>query len=93
VSAIIGVDYYHYEDDFWIHSWLNILPYHMHVGDKEEFSYSNYVDGNQWVDYSTGIVLGWKPGKRWGIFTEVEYMKYWDRNIFNLRAGVNYQLR
>ena len=93
VSAIIGVDYYHYEDDFWIHSWLNILPYHLHVGDKEEFSYSNYVDGTQWVDYSTGIVFGWKPGKRWGIFTEVEYMKYWDRDIFNLRAGVNYQLR
>ena len=53
----------------------------------------NMHRGVQWVDYSAGVVFGWKLGKRWGIFTEGEYMKYWDRNIFNLRAGINYQFR
>jgi len=106
LSAIAGVDYYHYEDDFWIHSWASILPYHRHIVGGHEFSYQNFVEhdcdedcdehnhrGVQWVDYSAGIVFGWKLGKRWGIFTEGEYMKYWDRNIFNLRAGINYQFR
>ena len=93
VSAILGVDYYHYADNFWIHTWFNILPYHLHIGDKEEFSYSNYVDGNQWIDHSGGFVLGWKLGKNWGVFTESEYMRYWDKNIFSVRAGLNYQFR
>ena len=93
VSAILGVDYYHYADNFWIHTWFNILPYHLNIGDKEEFSYSNYVDGDHWIDHSGGFVLGWKLGKNWGVFTESEYMRYWDKNIFSVRAGLNYQFR
>ena len=41
------------------------------VGD-EHFSYKNYVDGNQWIDYSGGLVLGWKLGKRLGIFAKAD---------------------
>ena len=93
ISAVLGVDYYHYADNFWIHSWFNLLPYHIHVGEKEEFSYQNYVDGNQWIDHSGGLVLGWKLGASWGIFLESEYMRYWDKNIYNLRLGLNYQFR
>ena len=59
----------------------------------EEFSYNNYIDGNQWLDYTGGVVLGWKIGKRWGVFAEGEYRKYWDRRLFNMRAGINYQFR
>jgi len=93
ISGIAGVDYYHYEDNFWIHSWLNVLFAHRHMVGDEHFSYKNYVDGNQWIDYSGGLVLGWKLGKRFGIFAEAEYRKYWDRQLFNIRTGINYQFR
>ena len=26
-SAVIGFDYYHYDKDFWLHSWGNLMPY------------------------------------------------------------------
>lgn len=102
LSAIAGIDYYHYADDFWFHSWSSILPYHRHVLGDHMFSYEQFADqlentnhwiDGQWIDYNFGAVLGWKLGLRWGIFAEGEYMKYWDRDIFNLRAGINYQFR
>ena len=26
LSAVFGVDYYHYRDDPWIHGWGNVFP-------------------------------------------------------------------
>ena len=49
--------------------------------------------GDQWTDHNAGAVFGWKIGKRWGLFTEAEYVSYWDREVFSLRAGLNYQIR
>lgn len=102
LSAIAGLDYYHYEEKFWLHAWASVLPWHQHIYGDHMFSYekladnldntNHWIDG-QWIDYNAGMVLGYKLGKRWGIFTEAEYMQYWDRNIFNLRAGINYQIR
>ena len=93
LSAIAGVDFYHYEEDFWIHSWASVMPFHKHILGNEGFSYNNFVDGNQWTDFTFGGVLGYKIGLRWGIFAEGEYMKYWDREIFQIKAGINYQFR
>ncbi len=94
LSAIAGLDYYHYEDNFWIHAWGSVLPYHVQVIGDPQFSYSQFVqDNNHWTDYTGGVVLGWKVGKKLGLFAEAEYMNYWGREIFNLRAGINYQFR
>ena len=93
ISAIIGLDFYHYADNFWIHTWINALPYHKHLVGNEDYSYEKYAVKNQWIDYSGGFVLGWKLGKNWGIFSETEVMRYWDKNIFSVRAGINYQIR
>ena len=92
VSAVVGVDYYHYSDNFWIHSWLNVLPAHAHVLGDHAYSY-RMVSGGNWIDHSGGFVLGWKLGSNWGIFTETEYMKYWVKTIYSIRAGINYQFR
>lgn len=92
-SAVFGVDYYHYEEKFWLHTWLSVIPYHVHLFGDEEYSYKNYVMGDQWIDHNAGAVFGWKIGKRWGLFTEAEYVSYWDREVFSLRAGLNYQIR
>jgi hypothetical protein len=102
LSAIMGVDYYHYSENFWIHSWSSILPWHMHIVGDHMYSYENFADKlentnhfipGQWIDYSVGSVIGYKIGLNWGIFAEGEYMKYWDREIFEIKAGINYQFR
>ena len=102
LSAIFGVDYYHYTEDFWIHTWSNVLPYHRHVYGDHMFSYEQFADqlentnhwiDGQWIDYSTGLILGYKVGLHWGVFVEGEYMKYWDRELYSVKCGLNYQFR
>ena len=102
MSAIMGADYYHYSDKFWLHSWASVLPWHKHIYGDHMFSYEQFADKlentnhwvpGQWIDYSFGSVLGYKIGLNWGIFAEGEYMKYWDREVFNVSAGINYQFR
>jgi hypothetical protein len=102
LSAIIGVDYYHYSEDFWIHSWASMLPWHTHIIGDHMFSYEQFADElentnhfipGQWIDYNFGGVIGYKIGLNWGIFAEGEYMKYWDKEVFEIKAGINYQFR
>ena len=70
-SAVVGFDFYHYEKDFWLHSWGNVMPYHLDTGD--EYSYHNFVNSSQWVDLGFGLVFGTKLTKSIGIFTEGKY--------------------
>ena len=102
LSAIMGVDYYHYSENFWTHAWASMLPWHMRIIGDHMFSYEQFADQlentnhfipGQWIDYSLGGVVGYKIGLNWGIFAEGEYMKYWDREIFEIKAGINYQFR
>ena len=84
----LGFDFYHYKKDFWLHSWGNIMPWHYNDGGT--FSYHNYNDGDQWYDYSGGLIFGYKFNKHVGIFTEGKYNKYWDREWYDFKLGVNY---
>ena len=86
-SIILGFDFYHYKRDFWLHSWGNIMPYHFDTGD--EFSYHKFNDG-QWLDYSGGLIFGWKANKNLGFFLEGKYNKYWNRQWHDFKLGVNY---
>jgi len=89
-SAVIGFDYYHYTKSFWLHSWTNLLPYHLNM--NTDYSYHNYIDG-QWLDYSGGVILGKKFNKRLGVFAEGKYNKYWNREWYDFKMGINYILR
>jgi len=86
-SVVAGFDYYHYTDDFWLHAWGNVMPYHLDSGN--EFMYHNSVDG-QWLDYSGGMIFGYKLNKHLGLFLEGKYNKYWNREWYNFKCGVNY---
>ena len=86
-SVVLGFDFYHYEKDFWLHSWGNFMPWHYDDGD--EFSYHAYNDG-QWFDYSGGLILGYKVNKSLGMFLEGKYNKYWNRNWHDFSVGINY---
>ena len=90
-SIVVGFDYYYYDKNYWLHSWGNLLPHHHDNGD--EFSYHNYNNGEQWYDYSGGIIFGKKIDKQLGIFAEGKYNKYWNREWYDFKLGINYVIR
>ena len=101
VSPVIGFDFYHYKNNFWLHAYGNyLLPYHKYVKGNEDFSYlhrnswglgghNDNLEGEQWEDYQTGIMFGWKISKTLGIFIEGEYTKFWDSEIYSSNVGIN----
>ena len=89
-SAVIGFDFYHYTNDFWLHSWANLIPYHLDLGG--EYTYGQFV-GQGWIDYSGGLIFGYYfIPKKFGIFIEGKYNKYWNRNWHDFSVGINYSI-
>ena len=86
-SVVAGFDFYHFTDDFWFHTWGNVLPYHYNSGG--EYMYHNTV-GGQWLDYSAGLIYGHRFNKHIGVFLEGRYYKYWNREWYNFKCGANY---
>ena len=89
-SLVVGFDFYHYKKDFWLHSWGNIMPYHLNT--DGEYSYHNFVNSNQWIDLGAGLVFGLKATKSLGFFAEGRYNRYWNREWHDFSFGVNYIL-
>jgi len=87
-SLVVGFDYYYYKKNFWLHSWGNLMPYH--YNDGGQYSYHNFNDGEQWYDYSGGLIVGTKITKNLGMFIEGKYNKYWNREWYDFKCGVNY---
>ena len=86
-SAVLGFDYYHFTKDFWFHSWGNLMPYHLDT--DNQYSYHKF-NGGQWLDYSAGLIFGYRFNKSLGTFIEGRYNKYWNRNWHNFSIGINY---
>ena len=86
-SLVLGFDFYHYKKDFWLHTWGNIMPYH--YDDGNSYSYHKY-EGKQWLDYSGGLIFGYKYNKHLGTFVEGKYNKYWNRTWYDFKFGINY---
>ena len=105
LSPIIGADFYHYKNNFWLHAYGNYLPgYHKYVSGDLDFSYLNRnnwgkgglvqdAEPQQWTDYQVGLNFGWKIGKHLGVFIEGEYNKMWDTKFYNSTFGINYTFR
>ena len=107
LSPILGFDWYHYKNSFWIHAYGNYLPpYHHYVQGDKDFSYLNRnnqgvggptISGDenyeQWEDWQAGIIMGWKLSRSIGLFVEGEYTKFWDSEIYNSSVGLNITLR
>ena len=88
-SLVVGFDYYKYSKSNWLHAWGSVMPYH--YDDGSEFSYHNYVDG-QWTDYAFGFIYGIKKNKNLGYFVEGKYNKYWNREWYDFKLGINYTI-
>ena len=84
LSGVLGVSYYKYSNDFWLLSWVNVMPYHYGLN---EFSYE-YKQLP--IDLDLGLVTGWKITKSLGIFIEGTYLRYWEKPIYECKVGFNY---
>ena len=105
IAPIVGFDFYHYKNSFWLHAYGNwIMPHHSYVEGNEDFSYlhrnswgkgghNDLIAGEQWDDYQAGLMFGWKVTKSIGIFVEGEYTRFWDSEIFNSNFGINITFR
>jgi len=94
LSGVVGLDFYHYGNGgkWWLHSWGNVYPIHKHIRGNEDFSYERFLGKNDWIDYNYGVMFGWNITKKFGIFTEYEKTKFWDKDLLYLKAGLNWQL-
>ena len=84
ISAVVGLAYYKYTPTAWAHAWFNCLPYHYGLDD-----YSYEYDGDN-IEWDAGLVLGTKLTKHLGLFVEGVHMRYWGKEIFEVKFGFNY---
>jgi len=98
ISPVIGLDFYHYSQDGnnWAHIYTSVMPYHQQVMGNKDFSYGKFIsegEDAQWTDFTIGSMTGWKITKKLGVFAEMNYLQYWDRQVFTAKAGLNFQFR
>ena len=105
IAPIVGLDFYHYKNKFWLHAYGNwILPYHKYIKGDSDFNYLNRnnwgaggliqdSEPEQWDDYQAGLMFGWKVGKVLGVFIEGEYTKFWDSEIYSTNFGINITMK
>ena len=92
LSSVIGLDFYHYRKNFWVHAYANALPHHKLLKGDERYSYGNFIGKDNWLDYSFGGVFGVKLNKKLGLFSEITMQRYWDREIKVIKAGINFKI-
>ena len=44
------------------------------------------------IDYDSGLIVGWKLNRHFGIFGEGRYLRYFGINSYELKAGLNYTI-
>ena len=92
LSAVAGLDFYHYRDNFWLHAWGNVLPKHKHILGNFDYSYELYYGSDNWTDYNYGVIFGWYITKKLGLYTEIEQTRFWDKDLKFIKAGINLQI-
>lgn len=92
LSSVIGLDFYHYRKNFWVHAYGNILPHHKLQKGDQRYSYGNFIGDDNWLDYSFGGVFGVRLNKKLGLFAEITNQRYWDRELKTIKAGINFKI-
>ena len=82
-SLVIGVDYYLYDKQYWVHGWASVMPYSKGMTD---YSFT-YEKGD--IDFDIGLVAGYKFNRNIGIFGEGRYLSYFGIDAYELKAGIN----
>ena len=69
-----------------MHFWANVMPYHYGLDD---YSF-NYGEDLKQLDWDSGIILGVRINKNFGIFVEGTHQRYWDIPVYECKFGFNY---
>ena len=93
LSVTLGVAYYKWTQKWWLHGWMNILPYHVGLDD-----YSFDYTLPQWeedpipavIEWDAGLVLGIRLTKNLGFFVEGSHQRYWMKPVHEIKVGINY---
>lgn len=93
LSLTLGIAYYKWTSEFWLHGWMNILPYHIGLDD-----YSFDYTLPQWeedpipavIEWDAGLVLGVRLTKSLGLFIEGSHQRYWMKPLQEFKVGINY---
>jgi hypothetical protein len=95
LSSVFGVSYYTYEKKFWMHGWLDIMPFNYGLSDYSFYKVGNVNDGTipYKYDWDAGFILGYKINKSLGVFVEGTHQRYWAIENYNLKFGANYLFR
>ena len=83
-SIVLGIDYYKYEKQWWVHGWATVIPFSKGLT-PHAFKYKKGA-----IDYDLGLITGWKLNKSFGIFGEGRYLSYWGIDSYEIKAGINY---
>ena len=96
ISGVIGADYYTFSDKWWLHSWISVYGIHYGLSDLS-FDYNSTPPNKEGdftipkqLDVDAGLVLGIKISKKFGVFVEGRYMRFWHIPNYQLKTGINY---
>jgi len=85
-SLVLGVDYYLYEKQYWVHGWASVIPLSKGLTDYAFV----YEKGD--IDFDLGLVAGWKFNRNFGVFGEGRYLRYFGIDAYEVKVGVNYTI-
>ena len=93
-SLVLGVDYYHYADNWWVHAWGNFLPYH-YGHDKYSYHnamhYHNHLDGKKECDKCVALIGDGSGDPSRFKFSEAGMAHTWTDYDFGAIFGVKIQ--
>jgi len=84
ISAVVGLDYYLYRENYWIHAWGSLYPWHKGLTD---FSYQRDNGQEEW---DTGLIFGVNLNRHLSLFVEGKHLKFWGMPAYELKTGINY---
>ena len=84
-SIALGLNFYHYSDKFWMHTWISIYPYHYGLTD-----FNDHESREESIDHDVGMIFGWKITSHIGAFVEGRHLQYFDLNAYDFKVGLNY---
>ena len=82
-SLVLGIDFYLYEKQYWVHGWASIIPFSKGLTDYAFV----YESGD--IDFDIGLVAGYKFSRNIGIFGEGRYLSYFGIDAYEVKAGIN----
>ena len=84
LSAIVGANWYKYNNTYHTLFWANFIPYNKPL---TEYGYENGID------YELGALIQKELTKNMAFYLEFVYLTYFKRENFNIKTGLNYIIK